>query len=101
MRAYGEAAADVLYAPGVSDLAEITTLVSSVTKPVNVLVLPNAPTVAGLAAAGVARVSVGGSFSAVALAAVARAGHELLEDGTYGWMELAGEGRQLAARAFR
>jgi hypothetical protein len=32
---------------------------------------------------------------------VARAGRELLDQGTYGWMELAGEGRKLAARAFR
>jgi 2-methylisocitrate lyase-like PEP mutase family enzyme len=101
LQAYEEAGADVLYAPGVTDLAEITALVSSVTRPVNVLAVPTAPTIAELAAAGVARVSVGGSFSAVALGAVARAGRELLEAGTYGWMELAGEGRQLAARAFR
>jgi 2-methylisocitrate lyase-like PEP mutase family enzyme len=101
LQAYGEAGADVLYAPGLTDIGEIRTFVSSVDQPVNVLALRGGPTVAELAAAGVARVSVGGGFSLVALGAVARAGRELLEQGTYGWMELAGEGRKAAANAFQ
>jgi 2-methylisocitrate lyase-like PEP mutase family enzyme len=101
LQAYQEAGADALYAPGLSAIDDIRTLVAAVDRPVNVLVLPGGPTIAELAAAGVARVSVGGAFSAVALGAVARAGRELLEHGTYGWMELAREGRQLAAEAFR
>jgi 2-methylisocitrate lyase-like PEP mutase family enzyme len=100
LQAYGEAGADVLYAPGLIDIDDIRTVVSSVDRPVNVLVLPGGPLVAELAAAGVGRVSVGGAFSAVALGAVARAGRELLEQGTYGWTELAQEGRKLAAEAF-
>jgi 2-methylisocitrate lyase-like PEP mutase family enzyme len=90
-----------VHAPGLSDIDEIPTVVRSVDRPVNVLMLPGGPTIAELAAAGVARVSVGGAFSAVALGAVARAARELLEQGTSGWMEVAGEGRKLAARAFR
>jgi len=101
LRAFEEAGADVLYAPGLSDIGDIKAVVSAVNRPVNVLTLPGGPTVPELASAGVARVSVGGAFSAVALGAVARAGRELLDAGTYGWMELAGEGRKLAATAFR
>jgi len=56
--------------------------------------------VAALAQAGVARISVGGVFSQVALAALTRAGRELLDSGTYQFMELAAEGRQQAAAVF-
>jgi 2-methylisocitrate lyase-like PEP mutase family enzyme len=100
LKAFEEAGADVLYAPGLSDIDEIRAVVSAVTRPVNVLLLPGGPTIPELAAAGVAWVSVGGAFSAVALGALARAGRELLTDGTCGWMELAGEGRKIAAAAF-
>jgi len=44
--------------------------------------------------------SVGGAFSQVALAALTRAGRELLDQGTYGFLELAAEGRQQAAEVF-
>jgi 2-methylisocitrate lyase-like PEP mutase family enzyme len=101
LQSYGVAGADVLYAPGLTDIDDIRSLVSSVDQPVNVLVLRGGPTIAELADAGVARVSVGGAFSLVALGAVARAGRELLEQGTYGWMELAGDGRKAAAKAFK
>jgi len=100
LQAYGEAGADVLFAPGLTDLDEIRTVVAAVTRPVSVLALRGGPTVAELASAGVARVSVGGSFAMVALGALARAGNELLEQGTLGWTELASEGRKAAVRAF-
>ena len=48
--------------PGLTDLAEIGTLVAAVDLPVNVLALPDGPTVGELAAAGVRRVSIGGAF---------------------------------------
>jgi 2-methylisocitrate lyase-like PEP mutase family enzyme len=100
LQAYGEAGADVLFAPGLTDLDEIRTVVAAVNRPVSVLALRGGPTVAELASAGVARVSVGGSFAMVALGALARAGNELLEQGTLGWTELASEGRRAAVRAF-
>lgn len=100
LQAYQEAGADVLYAPGLADLEDIRRLVSSVDRPVNVLVRSGLPPVAALAEAGVARISVGGAFSHVALAALTRAGRELLDSGTYGFMDLAAEGRQQAAAAF-
>src|SRR4051812_41565288 len=46
LQAYQEAGADVLYAPGVSALEDIRTLVRSVDRPVNVIALPNVPPVA-------------------------------------------------------
>jgi len=100
LQAYQEAGADVLYAPGLTDLDDIRRLVSSVDRPVNVLVRPNLAPVAALAQAGVARISVGGAFSQVALAALTRAGRELLDSGTYQFMDLAAEGRQQAAAVF-
>ncbi|MGH3996853.1 MAG: isocitrate lyase/PEP mutase family protein, partial [Pseudonocardiaceae bacterium] len=100
LQAYQEAGADVLYAPGLTDIDDIRSVITSVDRPVNVLVFPGLATVAELAQAGVARISVGGAFSQVALAALARAGRELLDHGTYGFLELAAEGRRQAAAAF-
>ena len=92
LQAYEEAGADVLYAPGLRDIDDIRRLVSAVSRPVNVLTWPEAPSVTKLAAAGVARVSVGGMFAFVALGAVADAARELREQGTYGFIPRAGAG---------
>jgi len=100
LEAYQEAGADVLYAPGLSRIDDIRRVIAAVDRPVNVLVGPGLPSVAELAQAGVARISVGGAFSQVALAALTRAGRELLDQGTYGFMDLATEGREQAATAF-
>jgi 2-methylisocitrate lyase-like PEP mutase family enzyme len=97
---YQEAGADVLYAPGVSRVDDITRIVSSVDRPVNVLALPGAPPVAQLADIGVGRISVGGAFAFAALGAVAQAARELLDDGTYGYWALAGPGSAAAKAAF-
>lgn len=75
-------------------------MVASVDLPVNVLVRPGLAAVAELAQAGVARISVGGAFNQATLASLTRAGRELLDQGTYEFMELAAEGRQQAAAAF-
>jgi 2-methylisocitrate lyase-like PEP mutase family enzyme len=101
LQAFQEAGADVLYAPGLTDLSEINALVSAVELPVNVLLMPGGPTVTELARAGVARISVGSAFHSVALGALARAGRQLLEDGSSAWMSLAAEGRTAAAAAFK
>ena len=100
LQAFQEAGADVLYAPGLADLGEISALVSAVDLPVNVLLVPGGPSVTELAGAGVARISVGGAFHNVALGALARAGRQLLEESSSAWMELAAEGRKAAAAAF-
>ena len=101
LQAYQDAGADVLYAPGLVELADIRSVVSSVDRPVNVLLRPGMAPVAALAEAGVARISVGGAFSGVAFGAVTRAARELLDHGTTGFLGLAGEASELTARAFR
>ncbi len=100
LQSFAEAGADVLYAPRVTTLSDLRTLVSSVDRPVNVLALPGVPSVAELAAIGVKRVSVGGAFAFAALGALAQAGRELLEQGTYGYWDLAGLGSTAARTAF-
>ena len=72
LRAYEEAGADVLYAPGLETDAEIRALCSAVTKPVNVLALPGM-SVTGIVGAGAQRVSVGGGLTWVAVEAMANA----------------------------
>jgi 2-methylisocitrate lyase-like PEP mutase family enzyme len=101
LQAFEEAGADVLYAPGLTDLSEISTIVSAVELPVNVLLMAGGPSVTELAHAGVARISVGSAFHYVALGALARAGRQLLEDGSCAWMDLAAEGRTAAVAAFK
>jgi 2-methylisocitrate lyase-like PEP mutase family enzyme len=100
LQAFQDAGADVLFAPGVTDLADIRRVVAAVDRPVNVLALPGVAPVADLAAAGVARISVGGAFAWVAYGAMARAGAELLGAGTYAYLVEVAEGRQAARSAF-
>ena len=100
LQAYQEAGADVLYAPGLTDLGDIRRLVRSVDRPLNVLARPGGPTLAELADAGVARVSVGGALCFAALGAVARAATELLENGTFGFWDLSAGGLEAARAAF-
>jgi 2-methylisocitrate lyase-like PEP mutase family enzyme len=100
LQSYQAAGADVVYAPGLTEPADIRAVVSAVDVPVNVLALPAAPPVAALAELGVARISVGGAFAWVAVDALAAAGRELLESGTYGYSAHAAAGRQAAGAAF-
>ena len=92
LQSFQEAGADVLYAPGLIDAADLRRVVESVDRPVNVLALPGVPSVAELAAIGVARVSVGGGFSLVAIGAVAAAARELINEGTYQYWRQAAVG---------
>ncbi len=57
--AYGDAGAEVLYAPGLTAPADIQRVVTEVAWPINVLAMPAAPTVAELARLGVRRISSG------------------------------------------
>ncbi|MDP1850393.1 MAG: isocitrate lyase/phosphoenolpyruvate mutase family protein [Solirubrobacteraceae bacterium] len=100
LRAYGEAGADVLYAPGLTRIEDIRRVVAEAGRPVNVLAYAGTPPVSELAAAGVKRVSVGGAFACVAIDAVAQAARELREDGTLGYLDAARRGSALAKRAF-
>jgi len=99
LQAYQAAGADVLYAPGLTSLADIRRLVAAVDRPVNVLAMPGVPPVSDLAEAGVSRVSVGGAFAFAALAALAGAATELRDKGTYGYLAGTAAGRR-AVRQF-
>lgn len=97
LQAYSEAGADVLYAPGLPDLDAIRTVCREVDKPVNVVMGLKGPTysVTELAAVGVCRISVGGSFARAALGALMRAANEVLIEGTFGYAGSAASGKAI------
>lgn len=97
LQAYQQAGADVLYAPGLTDAEDITRLVRSVDRPVNVLARPGVPPVAELGRLGVRRVSVGGAFCLVAYHALAEAARELRDQGSYGYLTQATQALPLRA----
>jgi len=88
LQAFEKAGADVLYAPGLRDLATIRKVVASVSKPVNVLMGTADPaiTLAQLAEAGAKRISVGGALSRLALAAFLKGAREMKETGGFTWV---------------
>jgi 2-methylisocitrate lyase-like PEP mutase family enzyme len=100
LRSYGEAGADVLFAPGLARIEDIRRVVEEVGRPVNVLALQGVPAVSELTAAGVKRISVGGAFAFAALDAVVAAARELREEGTYGYLERSRAGNRAARAAF-
>ncbi|HET9438321.1 MAG TPA: isocitrate lyase/phosphoenolpyruvate mutase family protein [Gaiellaceae bacterium] len=80
LRAYEEAGADVLYAPGLRTPEEIRAVCGAVGRPVNVLALGNLP-LAEIVEAGAQRISVGGGLAWVAVRALADAAQAIREDG--------------------
>jgi len=84
LRAFADAGADCLYAPGISTREQIAAVVEAVApKPVNVLAPGPAFSVADLAALGVRRVSVGSSLSRAALTGFLAAASEIAEHGSF------------------
>jgi len=82
LQAYETAGADVLYAPGLSDVEDIRVLCGAVAKPVNVLARPDM-TFQELADAGAQRVSVGGSLTWSAVNAFVEAATAILDPGDF------------------
>jgi 2-methylisocitrate lyase-like PEP mutase family enzyme len=82
LQAFEEAGADVLYAPGLRTADEIRAVCSAVSKPVNVLAVPELP-LAEIVAAGAQRVSVGGALTWVALSAMAEAAEAIRDAGDF------------------
>jgi 2-methylisocitrate lyase-like PEP mutase family enzyme len=99
LRAYRDAGADVVYAPGLRDLGAIRRVVDEVGLPVNVLALPGGPSVGELESVGVRRVSVGSALTSAAYGALVAGARELLQGGTSGYAA-HGVPRDLVARAF-
>ena len=85
LRAYAEAGADCLYAPGIHTPEQIAAVVAAVApKPVNVLVgSASTLTMADLAALGVRRVSVGGGLARAAWGGFDRAARLLANEGRF------------------
>jgi 2-methylisocitrate lyase-like PEP mutase family enzyme len=99
LQAYQEAGADVLYAPGLTNKDDIAALVSSVDRPVNVLVgIPGAPLkLTDLSAIGVRRVSLGSGLARAAFGSLLNAGREMRENGTFAFAEEAPSSRDIGA----
>lgn len=87
LQAYEEAGADVLYAPGLRTLDEMRAVVSSVGKPVNVVMGFADPsiTLEQLGEIGVRRVSIGGALNRLALQAFMH-GARQMRSGSFGFV---------------
>jgi 2-methylisocitrate lyase-like PEP mutase family enzyme len=86
---YIEAGADCIFVPGVDDAETIRRLSAEIAAPLNIVAgltatMIDAPTLFSL---GVKRVSLGGGIARAALSFVERAGRELLETGTLGFLD--------------
>ena len=99
LQAFEKAGADVLYAPGLRDLATIRTVMSAVSRPINVVMSAADPslTLAQLADAGVKRVSVGGALSRLALAAFLEGAREMKDRGGFTWVRKTVPSKELKA----
>ena len=91
LHAFEEVGADVLYAPGLPDLAAIRAVCTAVSRPVNVIAGLAGPrySVAELADVGVKRISLGSTLARVALGALAKAAREIQDHGRFDFVERA------------
>jgi 2-methylisocitrate lyase-like PEP mutase family enzyme len=84
LRAYSDAGADCLYAPGIKTKEQIEAVVKAVApKPVNLLIGASGLSVKEAADLGVRRISVGGSLARTAWAGFMRAAREMADQGTF------------------
>ena len=86
---FEKAGADVLFAPGLPDLAAVRAVCAAVSKPVNFMVgIPGKSfSVAELEAAGVRRISLATSLYRVAMAGLVAAAREIGESGTFDYLD--------------
>ena len=97
LQMYQEAGANVLYAPGLATKEDITAVVSSLDRPVNVLMGMKGVqfTLAELSAMGAKRISVGSALARCAFGAFLRGAREMQEGGTFGFIEDAATPRSM------
>ena len=79
LRAYEEAGADGLFAPGLVDPPTITRLLREIRLPLNILGFPGCPSPRELEELGVRRVTIGSGASRAAIGLTQRIARELLE----------------------
>jgi len=89
LQAFENAGADVLFAPGLPDLAAVRAVCAAVTRPVNFMagIKGRSFTVAELAAAGVRRISLAASLYRAAMTGMLDAAREVKEHGTFGYLD--------------
>jgi len=89
LQAYEKAGADVLFAPGLPDLAAIKTVCASLSKPFNFMVgiKGKSFSVAELEAAGVRRISLATSLYRAAMSGLLEAAKEVKEKGSFGYLD--------------
>ncbi len=98
LRAFADAGADCLYAPGIRTAGQIAAVVQAVAPtPVNVLVSAPFTTVAELQQLGVRRVSVGGALARTAWAGFLAAAREIAAHGTFAAFGAAVPGAEMNA----
>lgn len=97
LQAFERAGADVLFAPGLPDLAAVRTVCSAVKKPVNFMVgiRGRSFSVAELAAAGVRRISLSTSLYRAAITGLYAAAREVKDSGTFSYLETIMSGKDL------
>ena len=85
---YLEAGADCIFVPGVVEADTIRRLAAAIPAPLNVVAgLASTIDARTLFSLGVKRVSLGGSLARATLSLLERAGHELLDSGTLGFLD--------------
>lgn len=99
LSAFAAAGADVVYAPSLRTLDEVRAVTSGVDVPLNVLSpsMSHPATVAELAEAGAKRISVGGALARAAIGATLRAGKEMRDPGSFGWLSVMAPGAEIAS----
>ncbi|HEY2835967.1 MAG TPA: isocitrate lyase/phosphoenolpyruvate mutase family protein [Rhizomicrobium sp.] len=99
LQAYQEAGADVLYAPGLKTREDIAAVVSSVDRPVNVVMgLAGVQlSLEELSKLGVKRISVGSSLQRAALGEFVRAAREMQAQGTFTYAAKAAAPKDMTA----
>ncbi|MCZ7560550.1 MAG: isocitrate lyase/phosphoenolpyruvate mutase family protein [Burkholderiaceae bacterium] len=99
LKAYANAGADCLYAPGIRTREQIAAVIAAVApKPVNLLVgTASELTMRDIAGLGVRRVSVGGALARAAWAGLMTAARSIVEQGRFDGFANAASGRELDA----
>ncbi len=97
LQAFEQAGADVLFAPGLPDLAAVQAVCAATSKPVNFMAgLPGKSfSVAELEAVGVRRVSMSTSLFRAAMSGLVEAAREVGERGTFDYIERILTGKEL------
>jgi 2-methylisocitrate lyase-like PEP mutase family enzyme len=99
LQAFERAGADVLFAPGLPDLASVRAVCSALSRPFNFMVgiRGRSFTVADLAGAGVKRISLATSLYRAAMTGLLEAAREVKDRGTFGYLERSATTQELSA----